>query len=145
MSDVGDIAALWRRIDAWPDELKQALTLEAKAQSKRDDLRQRLYNRNNGTSADEDEDEDKEDYAPPSKAKAAARRKADRAGVALEEARNDATRRLVESYEARGQRTPAERNVRALVESDADVKAKREACHQAREELEDITDSGVCC
>src|SRR5260221_7885796 len=115
MADVGDIAALWRRIDAWPGELKQAFKLEAEAKSQRDDLRQRLYGAGKaGASADEDEDED-EDYSPPSREKVAARRKANRAALALEQARDEGTRRVVQGDENRGQRIPEARNVRALV------------------------------
>jgi|SRR5260221_5538808 len=136
MADVGDIAALWRRIDAWPGELKQAFKLEAEAKSQRDDLRQRLYGAGKaGASADEDEDED---YSPPSREKVAARRKANRAALALEQARDEVTRRVVQGYEDRGQKIPAARNVRALVESEDDVKSLREAYHLAQEELEDI-------
>ncbi len=146
MSDVGDIAALWRRIDAWPGELKQALKLEAEAQMKVDDLQRQVDEaRESRPSAGEYENNSRRESLlalrfgrPTSRAEAEAQRKVDRAAGALEEARHDATRRLVREYEERGQRTPAERNVHALVESEDDVKALREAHQRAKEELEDI-------
>src|SRR5260221_3804340 len=146
MSDVGDIAALWRRIDAWPGELKQVHKLEAGAQMKVDDLQPQVDEaRESKPSAGEYENNSRRESLlalrfgrPTSRAEAEAQRKVDRAAGALEEARHDATRRLVREYEERGQRTPAERNVHALVESEDDVKALREAHQRAKEELEDI-------
>lgn len=120
MPETGDTAALRRRIEAWPGELKQALIAQVNAQARVDELQQQL---DQAREFDSEED----DYNGLSDDASQQRRKLAHARQELQEARDQARVRILNDYKSRNERLPAQAFVQSLVEADADVTAKREA------------------
>jgi hypothetical protein len=155
MTQSRDVAALSQRIESWPEELGRALIAAAHAEAKVGAAQRQVERaRDYGASRDADDDEDGEDdegYVPymPSRAslryfgkpqnraEAAAKRKYDRAGRELEQARATALARLVASYEGQKGR-PAKDTLNRIADNEPAVIEKREAYERAGEELEDI-------
>lgn len=142
MSEVGDVTALWKRVEAWPGELKQALIAQVNAQAKVDEL-QRQLDRARGYDSEGDE----LDAVGPRRAilgsygglsddAAQQRRRLDRVRQELQEARDQARVRILNDYKSRNERLPAQAFVQSLVEADADVTAKREAFKKAEDEYD---------
>lgn len=150
MAENERFAELWRRIEAWPVEYKQALLVLEQARAKVDDLESRLeQQRELASSAANDVTNSHSSRflayrrfgAPSSAAIAHAERKVERAEEDYRQARTEATARLVKGYESRGQKPPAQGTLRALAEDEPGVKAKREVLQLARDELERAEDN----
>ena len=127
MPEMGDTAALWKRIEAWPGELKQALIAQVNAQARVDELQRQL-----DRAREHDDEED--DYSGFSDEAAQQRRKLARAREEVQEARDKARVRILNEYKSRNERLPAQAFVQSLVEADAEVTAKRETLKKIDDE-----------
>lgn len=141
MATAATIAKLVERIEAWPDELKQALIAGAQARAKVTDLARKLDDAREFADDDDDPSASTAEqslYAVRDARYASeqvARHKREMAYSAYHDARSQAHVRIVREYEASGKKVPPQTTLYSLVDVDADVQAKHDTFRQAEEEM----------